>query len=62
MSKEQELWKACSSGNLDLVKSLSNDPAVNFNWVGPEKGDTSLHRACYFAIFMLWRSLSSIQT
>ena len=59
MSKEQELWKACSSGNLDLVKSLSNDLAVNVNWVGPEKGDTSFHRACYFK---LWRSLSSIQT
>ena len=47
-SKEQQLWEACTSGDLDLVKSLANDPAVNVNWVGPERSDTPLHRACRF--------------
>jgi len=47
-SKEQQLWEACTSGNLDLVKSLASNPAVNVNWVGPERSDTPLHRACRF--------------
>ena len=47
-SKEQELWEACTSGNLDLVKHLANDPAVNVNWIGQDKRDAPLHRACRF--------------
>jgi len=47
-SKEQQLWEACTSGNLDLVKQHINDASVKVNWVGPEKGDTPLHRACRF--------------
>ena len=35
-------------GNLELVNLLINDPTVNLNWIGPEKGDTPLHRACRF--------------
>ena len=27
---------------------LATDPAVDFNWVGEDRGDTSLHRACRF--------------
>ena len=54
-SKSQQLWTACTEGNLDLVKLLLDDPAVNpneesvnVNWAGPEKCDTPLHRACRF--------------
>jgi len=47
-SKEQQLWDACTSGNLDLVAQLVNDPAVDVNWVGPDRGDTPLHRASRF--------------
>ena len=45
-SKEQQLWDACTSGNLALVKDFSSDPAVNMNWTGPEKGDAVFHHAC----------------
>ena len=47
-SKVQQLWDACTNGDLDLVKSLASDPDLNVNWIGPEKGDTPLHRACRF--------------
>jgi len=47
-SKEQQLWESSTSGHLDLVKCLASDPGVNVNWIGPERGDTSLHRACRF--------------
>jgi len=61
-SKEKQLWDACTSGDLDLVKLLLSDSAVNLNkevynsgepaldvnWIGPEKDDTPLHRACHF--------------
>ena len=44
--KEHQLWDACASGHLELVKFLARDPGVNVNWIGFEKGDTPLHRAC----------------
>ena len=47
-SEEQQLWDACTEGNLELVNLLANDLAVNVNWIGPEKGDTPLHRARRF--------------
>ena len=47
-SKEQQLWDACTSGNLESVKRLANDPTVDINWIGPERNDTPLHRACRF--------------
>ena len=46
VSKEQQLWDACTSGDLDLVKHLANDPAVNINWADPEFNRTSFFRAC----------------
>ena len=46
--KEEQLWDAAHQGDVELVKSLSSDSSVNVNWIGPEKGDTSLHRACRF--------------
>ena len=36
-SEEQQLWDACTEGNLELVNLLANDLAVNVNWIGPEK-------------------------
>jgi len=47
-SKEQKLWQACADGDLEAVRELANDPAVDFNWVGEDRGDTPLHRACRF--------------
>ena len=48
VSKEQQLWEACADRNLSVVQLLSSDSAVNVNWIGPEKGDSPLHRACRF--------------
>jgi len=47
-SKEQRLWLACSAGDLEIVKELAGDMAVDVNWVGEEKGDAPGHRACRF--------------
>jgi len=47
-SKEFLLWQAATDGNLEVVRKLSRDAAVNVNWIGPEKGDAPLHRACRF--------------
>jgi len=49
-SKSHELWQACFDGDHALVEVLllGNDSAVEVNWIGPEKGDTPLHRACRF--------------
>jgi len=54
--KPLQLWDACSSGNLDLVKELvgtgtgaggdDDDSFVNVNWVGSKNHDTLLHHAC----------------
>ena len=48
LTQEQQLWSASTCGNLGLVRLLTLHPAVNVNWIGPEKGDTPLHRACRF--------------
>ena len=47
-SEEQRLWQACTDGDLKIVKELADDPAVDVNWVGEDRGDTPLHRACRF--------------
>ena len=47
-SKEQQLWQGCTDGNLGTVKELASDPAVDINWVGEDRLDTPLHRACRF--------------
>jgi len=40
-SKEQQLWDACTSGDLDLVRHLVNDEGVNVNWADPEYNRTA---------------------
>jgi len=47
-SKEQRLWQACTDGDFDTMKELVDDPAVQINWAGEDRLDTSLHRACRF--------------
>ena len=47
-SKEKQLWQSCADGDLEAVRELVNDPAVDFNWVGEDRGDAPLHRACRF--------------
>jgi len=47
-SKEESLWRACTHGDLEIVRKLADDPAVDVNWVGFDRGDTPLHRACRF--------------
>ena len=48
-SIEETLWLACAAGDMETVKSiLEQHPLANVNWVGPEKGDAPLHRACRF--------------
>jgi len=47
-SKEQRLWQACTDGDLEAVRELASDPAVDFNWVGEDRLDTPFHRACRF--------------
>ena len=47
ISKEQHLWEACTSGDLELVKHLASDPAVNVNWGDPEFNRTAFYRACF---------------
>ena len=44
-TKNEQLYSAAFNGNLEKVKSLCSDPAVNVNWKN-EKGFTALHRAC----------------
>jgi len=45
--KSQNLWDACTEGNHALVELiLGRFQDANVNWVGPENGDTPLHRAC----------------
>ena len=47
-SKEQQLWNACTSGDLELVQRLVTNPSVNINWGDPEYDRTSFYRACYY--------------
>ena len=45
-SKEEQLWDACNSGDIDVVRHLANDPAVNVNWADPGGHRTALFIAC----------------
>ena len=47
-SKQERLWQACTDGDLEIVKELVDDSAVDINWVGEDRLDTPLHRACRF--------------
>ena len=58
--KEQQLWQACTDGDLGTVKSLLQDKAgVDVNWVGEDRGDTPLHRCCRFGHLELVKELVS---
>ena len=43
-SKEEILWQACTDGDLETVKKLADDPAVDVNWGDPILGRTSFYR------------------
>lgn len=49
-SAEQQLWQAAMDGDLATVERLlaETDPPVDVNWVGEDRLDTPLHRACRF--------------
>jgi len=47
-SKEEMLWQACTDGDLEVVKKLVDDPAVDVNWRDPDVGRTPFYRACFF--------------
>jgi len=51
--KEHKLWQACTKGHLEIVKELARDLSVDVNWVGEDRGDTPLHRACRLDIWRL---------
>lgn len=44
-SKEQQLWQAAADGDLEIVKTLAEDPAVDVNWSDAEFGRTPFYRA-----------------
>jgi len=47
--KELQLWQAATSGDPESVaKLLETFPKIDVNWVGGEKGDAAIHRACRF--------------
>ena len=63
---ELMLWDACSNGDDTVVRALLNtdepdvnptDEAINVNWVGPDRGDTPLHRACRFENLQVVKTL-----
>ena len=45
-SKEESLWRACTHGDLEIVRKLADDPAVDVNWGDPEYARTPFYRAC----------------
>ena len=59
-SKEQQLWDACTSENLELVKHFAKDPAIDVNWADPKDNRTALYIACLhghlFAVELLLKS------
>ena len=46
--KENTLWQACTDGDLEAVKKLTDDPDLDVNWGDPEFGRTPFYRACFF--------------
>ena len=43
---KEQLWIACSEGDLSLVQTLTMDSTVNVNWSDSEHSRTSFYRAC----------------
>jgi len=56
-SEEQRLWEATTTGDLDTVKSIMEDLTCDVNWVGEDRLDTPLHRACRFGRTEIVREL-----
>ena len=52
---------SCTSGDLDLVKHLANDPAVNVSWEDPEYNRTPLYRACFFGRHSIIELLTELE-
>ena len=46
--KKLPIPAATATLNEDMEANPPKEPGFNLNWVGPEKGDTPLHRACRF--------------
>jgi ankyrin repeat protein len=46
ISKEGQLWQACTDGNLEVVKELSHLANIDMNWSDPEGARTPFYRAC----------------
>ena len=46
LSKEKQLYQAVADGDLETVKTLASDEAVDINWAAAERSDTPLHHAC----------------
>lgn len=44
-TKEEKLWRAATDGDLETIKRLCADPAVDVNWSDSEYGRTPLYRA-----------------
>jgi len=59
ISKEEKLWQAATVGDMEVVKRLATDPAVNVNWVGPDRSDTAIHRSCRFGRLEIFKELLS---
>jgi len=47
-TKEEQLWQAATDGDLELVRKLSEDPAVNVEWTDETATRTPFYRACFF--------------
>ena len=56
---ERELWDVCTSGNLELVKHLANDPAVDVNWADPEYNRTGFYWLVFLVTLLSWSSCSN---
>jgi len=48
LPRVQRLWLAASEGNLELVKELASDRAVDVNWCDAEFQRTPFYRACFY--------------
>ena len=61
LSKEEQFWHAAGAGDLDIVKKLSSDPTLDVNWIGLERGDIPLHRACRFGHLLVVEFLLKLE-
>jgi len=55
------LWNAATEGNLAAVRHLLRTPHIDVNFIGTERMDTPLHRACRFGMIEVLRELLARQ-